>query len=330
MKKVATFSMILKGLESDRMNQDLNARLAQAQQGSARLQKIDAMLKELRGELQELETHEKKLKRILEQENIDVEKLENKGLAAFFYSVMGNLEERIEKERSEALAARLKYDQALKDIEEVHSGIAKLSLERLNYVDCPLEYKDLYAQKRKMLLEEKGAKAQEIIALTDEVSHRRINLKEINEAIAVGNRVLDSLNNALGSLSSAEGWGTWDLLGGGMISGLAKHSHINSAQAEIEKTQSLLRQFRTELTDIRIGTDLNLKTEGFIKFADFFFDGIIADWFMQSRINESQASVENIKNQVQMIIEKLLEMKAHESECLQRLDGKISELIVKG
>jgi len=322
--------MILKGLESDRMNQDLNARLAQAQQGSARLQKIDAMLKELRGELQELETHKKKLKRILEQENIDVEKLENKGLAAFFYSVMGNLEERIEKERSEALAARLKYDQALKDIEDIHFNIAKLSAERLKYVDCPLEYKDLYAQKQKMLLEEKGAKAQEILGLTDEISRRRINLKEIDEAIEVGDRVLASLNNALRSLSSAEGWGTWDLLGGGLISGLAKHSHINSAQAEIEETQSLLRQFRNELTDIRIGTDLSLKTEGFIKFADFFFDGIIADWFMQSRINESQASVENVKSQVQGIIKKLKEIKAHESEYLQQLNVELSELIVKG
>ncbi|HHY27079.1 MAG TPA: hypothetical protein GX523_10135 [Desulfitobacterium dehalogenans] len=330
MKKVETFSMILKGLESDRMNQDLNARLAQAQQGSARLQKIDAMLKELRGELQELETHKKKLKRILEQENIDVEKLENKGLAAFFYSVMGNLEERIEKERSEALAARLKYDQALKDIEDIHFNIAKLSAERLKYVDCPLEYKDLYAQKQKMLLEEKGAKAQEILGLTDEISRRRINLKEIDEAIEVGDRVLASLNNALRSLSSAEGWGTWDLLGGGLISGLAKHSHINSAQAEIEETQSLLRQFRNELTDIRIGTDLSLKTEGFIKFADFFFDGIIADWFMQSRINESQASVENVKSQVQGIIKKLKEIKAHESEYLQQLNVELSELIVKG
>ncbi|SHN83977.1 hypothetical protein [Desulfitobacterium chlororespirans] len=312
------------------MNQDLNARLAQAQQGSARLHKIDAMLKELEGELQELENHKQELKRILEQETMDVEKLENKGLAAFFHAVMGNLEERIEKERSEALAARLKYEQTLKDREEIGLGIAKLTSERLNYVDCPLEYQELYAQKRKILLEEQGTMAQEILALSDEKNRRRINLKEIDEAIEVGDQVLDSLNQALRNLSSAEGWGTWDLLGGGVISGLAKHSHINSAQADIEKTQSLLRQFKTELTDIRIGTELSLKTEGFIKFADFFFDGIIADWFMQTRINESQASVENVKNQVQSIMAKLHELKTQESKRLQRLDAELSELIVKG
>ena len=311
------------------MNQDLNARLAQAQQGSARLHKIDAMLKELEGELQELENHKQELKRILEQETMDAEKLENKGLAAFFHAVMGNLEERIEKERSEALAARLKYEQALKDREEIRLGIAKLTSERLNYADCPLEYQELYAQKRKILLEEQGAMAQEILALTDEKNRRRINLKEIDEAIEVGGQVLDSLNQALRNLSSAEGWGTWDLLGGGMISGLAKHSHINSAQENIEKTQTLLRQFKTELTDIRIGTELSLKTEGFIKFTDFFFDGIIADWFMQTRINESQASVENVKNQVQSIMAKLHELKTQESQRLQRLDAELSELIVK-
>ncbi|KTE90987.1 hypothetical protein AT727_05150 [Desulfitobacterium hafniense] len=330
MKKAEAFSMTIKRRESDTMNQDLNARLAQAQQGAARLHKVDAMLKKLGEELQELENHEQELKRILAQEMLDVEKLESKGLSAFFHAVRGNLEERIEKERSEALAAKLKYDQAGQDIKEIHASIAKLSAERLNYVDSPAEYRDLYAQKQQILLEEQGAMAQEILALTDEKNRRRINLKEIDEAIEVGGQVLDSLNQALRNLSSAEGWGTWDLLGGGMISGLAKHSHINSAQENIEKTQSLLRQFKTELTDIRIGTELSLKTEGFIKFADFFFDGIIADWFMQTRITESQASVENVKNQVQSIMTKLHELKTQERKRLDRLDVELSELIVKG
>ena len=46
--------------------------------------------------------------------------------------------------------------------------------------------------------------------------------------------MLDSLDSVLSSLESAEGWGTWDLLGGGLISDLAKHSHIDDAKVEAE------------------------------------------------------------------------------------------------
>lgn len=311
------------------MNHDLNERLELAQQGLKRLHKVDTMLKELQSELQTLEEQEIEQKKVLEKENIDVEKLENKGFTAFFYSLIGNLDERLDKERSEALAAKFKYDQALRDIEDIQQSIAKLNLERLNYLNCPQEYDHLYAQKQKTLLEENGETAQKILNLTDEANRNRINLKEIKEAIAVGGQVLESLNNALKSLASAEGWGSWDLFGGGLLTDLAKHSNINAAQGDIDRAQRLLRQFKTELTDIQIGTELSLKTEGFVKFADFFFDGLIADWFMQTRINESQASVKNVKNQVVSIMDKLEEMKNLDQNRLKELEEEISNLIVR-
>ncbi|MGI1658809.1 MAG: hypothetical protein ACRKFN_07535 [Desulfitobacterium sp.] len=312
------------------MNRELNDKLQLAQQGLVRLHKIDAMLKELEAELQELQAHEYELKRTLEKENIDVEKLQNRGLAAFFYSIIGSLDERIEKERNEVLAAELKYTQAVKDIKDINFSIAKLTSERTNYLQCQIDYDALYAQKRTSLLEKNAETAQMILELTNESNRKRINLKEIDEALLAGERVLSSLNNALSSLSSAAGWGTWDLLGGGLISDLAKHSHLNSAQSDIEEAQMLLREFKTELTDIRVATDINLKTDGFVKFADFFFDGLIADWFMQTRINESQSSIENAKSQVQTIIEKLDQLKEQDQDRLGVLDTEISNLIVTG
>lgn len=311
------------------MKFELNEQLEQAQQGLARLHKIDNMLKELHLELQNLKKYEIELKRILAKENIDVEKLEIKNLVAFFYSLVGSLDEKIEKERREALAAKLKYDQAVNDLKDIEVSISKLTVERSNYLNCQSEYDVLYAQKKQMLLEENSEAAQKILELIDEANNTRINLKEIDEALTAGKQVVDSFNSALSSLSSAEGWGTWDLLGGGFISDLAKYSHLNSAQGDIDNAQRLLRQFKTELTDIRIGADLSLRTEGFIKFADFFFDGLIADWFMQSRINESQASVKRVKKQVASIIYKLEQKKSQGQDHLHRLESDIDRLVVK-
>lgn len=311
------------------MNSEISGNIERTQRGIARLHKIDSILKQLELEQADLGRKESELKSILEKENYDVKKLEHKSVASVFYLILGSLDEHVEKERREALSAKLRYDQVVKDLEDVKYQISKLSSERLGYVDCQKEYDQLCAQKKEELMRENGETAQKILELTDKANLIRINLKETKEAISAGEKVHDSLNSVLSSLESAEGWGTWDILGGGLISDLAKHSHIDDAKAEAENIQRLLRQFRTELTDISISSDIVIETEGFAKFADFFFDGLIADWFMQSKINESQASVERTKSQVLSVVGKLEHMKTQENTNIERIEAEIRERIVK-
>jgi hypothetical protein len=310
------------------MNSVINEKIEQAQQGVARLLKIDSMIKQLEFAQEELRSKEIEDKAILKKENYDVEKIENKSIASVFYSMLGCLDEHVEKERREALAAKLKYDQVVRDLDDVKYQISKLSAERLNYVDCRKEYDLLYADKKEELMRDSHESAQKILELTDSLNHAKINLKEIKEAIFAGKRVLDSLIYTLDHLNSAEGWGTWDLLGGGLISDLAKHSHIDDAKAETENTQKLLRQFNTELADITINSDISIETGGFAKFSDFFFDGLIADWFMQSKINESQESVLNVQSQVLNVVEKLERMELQSNANIERLGEEIKEFII--
>jgi|GEM_PF-2239592 len=197
------------------MDLGINEKLEQAQQGVARLIKIDSMIQQLKLEQSKLESKAAELKDILNKENYDVEKIENKSIASVFYSMLGKLEEQVDKERREALAANLKYSQAVKDLEDVKYQITKLSSERLNYVNCQQEYDLLYAEKKEQLMKEPGESAQKILELTGKLNFERINLKEIKEAIIAGRKVLDSLDSTLESLGHAEGWGIWDILGGG-------------------------------------------------------------------------------------------------------------------
>ena len=61
--------------------------------------------------------------------------------------------------------------------------------------------------------------------------------KERNEAIAAGERALTSLRAAREELRSAGNWGLVDLFGGGMISGLVKHSKMGNAQRYMEQAK---------------------------------------------------------------------------------------------
>ena len=54
----------------------------------------------------------------MKQEQADVDKLEGRSLSAFFAGLRGNKEERLDKERQEARAARVKYDMAV--LERIH------------------------------------------------------------------------------------------------------------------------------------------------------------------------------------------------------------------
>lgn len=63
---------------------------------------------------------------------------------------------------------------------------------------------------------------------------------------------------------------------------------VNNASQCIENAKRDLDAFRDELGDIRDMEDLCVDIDGFLNFADFFFDGFVADIFVQSKIRDGQ------------------------------------------
>ncbi len=130
--------------------------------------------------------------------------------------------------------------------------------------------------------------------------------KETQEAIDAGERALSSLRAAQRELSSARNWGIYDLLGGGFISTLIKHNKMDNAQAYMEQAKYDLNSFSRELSDVNMAVNLNIDTHDFLTFADWFFDGFIADWLVQDRINEARSQVDEAIRRVESIVRQLL------------------------
>lgn len=116
--------------------------------------------------------------------------------------------------------------------------------------------------------------------------------KEIDEAIASGERALVSLKEAQNKLNSARNWGIFDMLGGGLIADIIKHSKMNDASTYLEEAKRDLLVFQKELQDVQETIDLKVDVDGFLTFADFFFDGIIMDYVVQSKIAEARRQIE--------------------------------------
>ncbi len=129
--------------------------------------------------------------------------------------------------------------------------------------------------------------------------------REIDEAIRAGERALDSLHEAQRQLHSAGNWGLVDIFGGNTISGIMKHMKVNNAGRYIDNARRDLEIFRDELGDIRDIEHLNVDISGFLTFADFFFDGFVADLFVQSRIREGERQVKEAIRRVEEILRNL-------------------------
>lgn len=127
-------------------------------------------------------------------------------------------------------------------------------------------------------------------------------MEEVREATYAGERALTSLKTAQDELSSAKSWGIVDLLGGGLITDMIKHSKMDRASSYMETAKHDLRVFQRELKDVTVHTDFQINVGDFLKFADFFFDGIVADYLVQSKIADAKKEVDKAIRQVEDIL----------------------------
>lgn len=129
--------------------------------------------------------------------------------------------------------------------------------------------------------------------------------REKQEAIDAGNRALKSLRDAQDNLNSAKNWGIWDMIGGGFFISMAKRSKINRAKANMEQAKFDLRNFSRELNDVNIECHLDIETDDFLSFADWFFDGLVVDWMVQDRIKQASGQVAEAIYRVDGILRQL-------------------------
>ena len=132
---------------------------------------------------------------------------------------------------------------------------------------------------------------------------------EIREAIDAADAALKHLGNAADMLDDAGRWGIVDMLGGGLITTLLKHRKISDAQDEIDEAKRALRIFVKELDDVDEATGLNVELGSGLQFADLFFDGVLADWIAQNKIDRAKQQVADAMCQVYAVRSQLERMR---------------------
>lgn len=128
---------------------------------------------------------------------------------------------------------------------------------------------------------------------------------EIRKAMDAADRALTALYRAQERLGSARSWGIADLLGGGPLFTAMKQHRMREANDDLAAARTALQAFAKELRDVDPADLSNIELGDFLSFADFFFDGALADWLMQSRIKDARAQVDRAIQQVEALLHKL-------------------------
>ena len=182
-------------------------KLQQLQEQMARSKQLEAMIKELRNQRDSLAAQVRELESIKLEEQADVDRLEGRSLAAFFYNVIGKMDEQLDKERQEAYAARVKYDAAARELEGVEADLRRYESELSALRGCEHRYDEVLKEKADAIKAAGGSNGEEILKLEERNAFLESQKKELQEAISAGNAALSITQQVLSSLDSAEGWG---------------------------------------------------------------------------------------------------------------------------
>lgn len=156
--------------------------------------------------VQEKEQKEKveELRQEKEDEQKDVDRLEDRGLTALFYSLIGKIDEKMTKEQKEAYAASVKYEAANQELKAIQYHIHTY-VKELDYLKgCEATYNKLLKAREDEIRLRNSDKADRLLHLDEQISACSSRIKELQEAISAGQKAAFTTDCVLSKLDNAE------------------------------------------------------------------------------------------------------------------------------
>ncbi len=287
---------------------------------------LENRLSALKSRASQAETEADVLLEKLKKENHDIEKLESESLSTFVLRLFHQYDNKLEKETNEQIEAKLSYDKATANID----SLKKERLELETRISALRTMEDQYAtelNKRKSVISGKlnSPEGQQFQQL-NEARRLLVSQKtEVNEAITAANRAKATAARALSELKSAESWATFDAwTRGGVITHMAKYSHIDDAQSLFNCLSSDMKALNKELADVQGLTTVAFgEVSSTQRVIDFWFDNIFTDLSVRSQIEDNMGTLEQLLNKLERV---QVLLKRHLDELDDKLNANATQV----
>ncbi len=274
----------------------LRSEIARAGQLKIRLESLYRQRKELGEREAELRS-----RRVEEQD--DVDRLEGRSLARYFYTLVGSLDEKLDAERAGARAAAVEHDAVLAELEDVNAAVSEAEGELARLSGCEERYDKAVSAKAEYLKKSGSPLADRLRGIEKRAAYNERQTRETDEAIRAGEAACAAAERVVKSLSSASTWSTIDIFSDSFLADVVKYGRIDDAQRAMEQLRIALRRFGTELADV--GGRLETGMGDLLTFADIFFDNIFTDFAVSSRINRALYEAREVEERVQRSLSSL-------------------------
>lgn len=226
----------------------------------------------------------------LSLEEEDVARLEG-GLSAVLARMLGNREERLDRERAEVAVARERVDGHRTRLAQLESDARAAEAELAALASASAEYAELLSEKERRLIGGGDTRAKELAEIGAAFDRVTADVREHQEAHQAGQAAHDALTGVLTHLDSARNASTWDMFGGGLIADAIEHNRLHTADQAAWHAQRALDRFTRELADVGLTAHPRLPTVNMTGFVDAYLDNIVVDVLQHQRIENTRAEV---------------------------------------
>lgn len=282
--------------------------------------------KHIAEELNALSQEEIRLSSQVKKETNDHKKFEGLSIKRLLKLFSENYEEMMDKEYREMKIAEYKHAELLDQMQAYQDEIVHITELLKQYVNLDQEYNTLLNAKR-LWANDEGLKAVE--QFENEIRMLKNRQTEIEEALDACKTLVMSLKSAKEGLSSAKSWGVFDIIGGGLITSMVKHDHINRASAFIKDASDKAKLLNRELFDLKVYLDIErFEIDTFSKTFDVFFDNIFSDLSIQEEINLAYDNICANTDMADALMHKLEAVQLETVEAIEAVTLKRDAAIV--
>lgn len=266
--------------------------------------RLENIAAELRSQRENLSQKVAALEQRMLSEKKDVQRLEGRSLAAFYYHAFGKRKEKLEGERREYYAARVKYDAALRELRAVEQDLQSTEEDLQDLQDVEERYRLALEEKRRAIEASGTEKARELLEKKQQLLFLQSQERELVEAIAAGTKALRQAGDVSGDLKHLADLGAMDHLGGFLMD-MAKQERLDEAQKNVEQLQIYLQGFNRELGDVQLRRDLQADMQLLLQFTDAYFDGLLTVQTPAQRLREAGSHLDRTREQIQRMLRQL-------------------------
>lgn len=310
-----------------------NEKLIEIKNDLYRLPGLEERLKKLINRIRDAENDVSSLLHKFEAESKDVDQLQKESLSSTLLRLIGRYDGKLDKEMQEMIDAKMAYDKASERVKELYLERDDLS-SRISLLRQDQQLYETELDRREKEIKNNITNERSIqynqLETDEKVLYKQ--LVETDEAMLAANKAKETAKRIIKSLDSAENWATYDIwFKSGIISHMAKYSHIDDAEADFNRLSSNMKDLQRELKDVNLAAIPEMAgVDSTTRVIDFWFDNIFTDLNVRNRIRNDSDQAAKMVGIIQSTITKLEGNKSNIQRQLSSIEQSKDDLIILG